>query len=646
MVRHTPRRRSRPRATGFGHAQGPSTPRRLESLARLIRLFPMGITALYPIVGLATSTGPASAGDWLSLVALGVLFHVYAHVANDVIDLSLDLTDPRRGRDPMVLGLVSPQWGLWIALSTLPVMALLLLGQPIGVAGSLAAAVALLGCYDIASKSLPIPFLADLVQGAGWSTLVLVGAGVGGGPSGATWWAAGFVVAFVAMVNGVHGAVRDVENDRRAGAKTTAVVLGARIREAGILLPPTIVGYTAILQLALGGTLAGLLFSIEDRGDDGTWRVAVVLTTVVFLLSVGQLVKGFRHRQDLGIAMAAGTWHLVLAPSALLTAALWTLDLPLAIFSAAVFVAPPLLYGRFLGNATPRLPSTTIRQSVITSRDRRARRSGLWKMTRIGVPITCAMLVLVGARLGGGTVSLPVISAMLATALVVAASNVFNDRCDVVADRINGRGRPLVTGAVTESEADKSVLALSCVAYVSAAVFGAGSLAVLGAMLTIGLAYSLFLRRVVGLGQISISLLFTVPVLYGGLVAGGLRMEHWLAAALVMVFVFARETIKGSSDEEGDVAAGYGTLATRYGKDGVLTVFRITAALLILVAFATAWLVGTVSYLLAILLCVIVPTLVMVGYLQGDPDVRVIRNATARFGYVFVLGLIPLFLMS
>ena len=188
-------------------------------------------------------------------------------------------------------------------------------------------------------------------------------------------------------------------------------------------------------------------------------------------------------------------------------------------------------------------------------------------MTRIGVPLTSAMLVLVGARLGGA-VSPSVIAAMFSTGLVVAASNVFNDRCDVVADRINGRRRPLVTGAVTENEADKCVLAFSFVAYMSAAVFGAGSLAVLGAMLTIGLAYSLFLRRAVGLGQVSISLLFIVPVLYGGLVAGGLRTEHWLAAALVAVFGSARETIKGFSDEEGDVAVGYGTFATRSGKAG------------------------------------------------------------------------------
>jgi 4-hydroxybenzoate polyprenyltransferase len=624
-------------------AEGRSMPGRLESLARFVRLFPMGIGVLYPIVGLATAGGEPSAGEWWILVAVGVLFHVCAHVANDVIDLPIDHTDPRRARDPMVLGRVSLPWGLWIAVSTLPLMALLLLGRPVAVTAALA--VALLGLYDIVGKTIPVPFLADLVQGAGWAALVLMGAGVGGRPGAATWWAAGFVVVFIAMINGVHGAVRDVENDRRAGAKTTAVLLGARIRDGGMVLPPSILVYAAILQLALAVTLAGVLIGTRSQGDARPWVVAVVLTTVVFLVSVGQMVNAFRRRGDLGAAMAAGTWHLILAPLSLVVAALWTLDLPLALLSVVVFVAPPFLYGLVLSQAAPRLPSTTIGRPVTTSRDRRARRSGLWTMTRIGVPLTCSMLVLVGARLGG-EVGPSLVAAMVATALAVAASNVFNDRCDVVTDRINGRLRPLVTGAVTENEADKCMLAFSYAGYLAAAVFGAGSMAVFGVMLVVGLAYSLFLRRVVGLGQVSISLLFTVPILYGGLVGGGLRMEHWLAAALVTVFVFARETIKGFSDERGDVAAGYGTLATRYGKNGVLTVFRLTSVVLIAVALAAVWLEGTIPFLVASLLCIVVPTLIIVGYLRGDPEVRVVQNATARFGLVFAVGLIPLFLMT
>jgi 4-hydroxybenzoate polyprenyltransferase len=170
-------------------------------------------------------------------------------------------------------------------------------------------------------------------------------------------------------------------------------------------------------------------------------------------------------------------------------------------------------------------------------------------------------------------------------------------------------------------------------------------MAVLGAMLTVGLAYSLFLRRVAGLGQASISLLFTVPILYGGLAAGGIQREHWLAAALVTVFVFARETIKGCPDQAGDLAAGYGTLATQYGKVGVLAVFRVTAGVLILMALATAWLIGTIPYFLASLFCIVAPTVIIVRYLRGDPDVGVIHDATTRFGYVFALGLIPLMLM-
>ena len=138
--------------------------------------------------------------------------------------------------------------------------------------------------------------------------------------------------------------------------------------------------------------------------------MAVVLTTVAFLLSVGQLVKGFRHRQDLGIAMAAGTWHLVLAPLALLTAALWTLGLPLAIFSTAVFVAPPLLYGRFLGSVSPRLPSTTIRQSVITTRSERTTLRAVEVDPHRGADNLRDARARRGAA-GGGTVSLSVIAA-------------------------------------------------------------------------------------------------------------------------------------------------------------------------------------------------------------------------------------------
>ena len=612
--------------------------------ARLIRLFPMGVTVLYPIVGLATTTAEASVGDWLRLLALGVMFHVYAYLANDVIDLPIDRTDPRRGRDPMVRDQVPPQWGLWIALAALPLMSLLLLDLPFRVAVALAAAVGMLGVYDVAGKAIPIPFLADFVQGAGWAALIFVGAGVGGRANAATWWAAGFVVVFVAMVNGVHGAVRDVENDRQAGAKTTAVVLGARIRDGNLVLPPTILIYATVLQAAIGATIAGTLVGTRDRLSPGAWRFAVVLTTVVYLASLWKLVSAYRHRTDLGRVMAAGAWHLILAPLALATATIWTLGLPLALTSVAVFVAPPLIYGRLLRDVTPRLPSTTIRHPLTTGRERGDRRSGLWTMTRIGVPVTCALLVLVGSKLAG-VVSLSVFAAMAATALVVAASNVFNDRCDVAPDRINGRQRPLVTGAVTENDADRFVLAVSAGAFVSASVLGAVSMAVLGAMLIVGLAYSLFLRRVVGLGQGSISLLFTVPILYGGIAGGGFRLEHLLAAALVTVFVFARETIKGCPDRAGDMAAGYGTLATRYGKGGVLTAFRLTAGTLILLALATAWLVGTIPYLLATLACIVAPTLIIVRYLRGDPDVGVIQDATTRFGYVFALGLVPLFLM-
>ncbi|MGA7270722.1 MAG: UbiA family prenyltransferase, partial [Acidimicrobiia bacterium] len=436
------------------------TPGLTETGARLTRFFSMGITILYPLVGIATTTGRARVGDWTKLVILGVLFHIYADVANDVADLPIDGTDPRRGRDPIVRRQVSAPWGLWIALTPLPLMALLLFDQPIPVAATLATGVGLLGIYNIAGKTIPIPFVADFTQGAGWAALVFVGAEIGGGSTPTTWLAASFVVVFVAMVNGVHGAVRDVENDRLAGAKTTAVILGARIRGAGLLLPRSLVAYAGVLQAALAGILIGILVANSQR-PGWSWRVAEFLTVVSVLMAVWQILMAFRYRTDLRAAMAAGTWHLVLTPVGLLMATVLALGPPLAAATVAAFVAPPLLYGRIVRHVGRQLPSTTLGEPSRVRRNTDARRSGLWRMTRIGVPITGAMLVLVGAHLGGGA-GLSVIAAMVATGLTIAASNVFNDRCDVIADRINDRRRPLVVGTVTENEADKFVLGVSC----------------------------------------------------------------------------------------------------------------------------------------------------------------------------------------
>jgi 4-hydroxybenzoate polyprenyltransferase len=624
--------------------------RTAEAAARFIRLFSLGATLLALLTGFATGrTGGAPVAALLWTLLVGALFHIHANVANDVVDLPIDRTDPRRAPDPLVRGLVSAPRALLVAITALvPLFACLLVAPARGAFWPLVAAVVLVGCYNLAGKVLPVPLLADAVEGAGGGCLVLAGAALAGGATQVTWWAAGFALVYIMMINGLHGAVRDVHNDRRAGARTTAVLAGVQIRDGrSVAVPALVAGWGAALQLALGGLLAGALSAGRPAAAPAAWLVSVVVTAVGFGLSTLALLRAWRARTDLRQAMAAGTWHLVLAPAALLAAVAWRLP-PWAVGVAAVaFVAPPLLFGWAVRDTSFGLPSTTVTESLAGGVPRRDVVAGLWRMTRIGTPLAAAGLVGAGAVIGGGLVGTTV-PAMVAMALAVVAANVYNDRCDAFADAVNHPERPLPAATVTGAQADRFVLAAALGVVASASPGGAAATVAAGVLLVLGLAYSVLLRRVVLLGHVSVAVLFAAPLLYGGwLSPGGVRGPHWVAAALAALYVFGRETLKGIPDRRGDTAAGYRTIASECGLPVALAVFRSTA--LVFCAGAAAAVLVTdhrLAYLVAAAVCALAPTMRTVWLVRGTPSPAAVTNAIEFSGLVFGLGLVPLLLLG
>lgn len=637
---------ARARAAPAGHRPGDDVPGPAELLARFVRLFSLGATLLWPLVGLATAApGGQSPTAWLRMVALGVAFHVVADVGNDVCDLPVDRTDPRRVASPLVRGLVRPTVALLVAVAAVPVAAAALLGTGPRPTIALAVAVALLAAYDVAGKSLRWPVVADLVQGAGWAALVVVGAQVGGGATRATWWAAAFVVAYIALVNGVHGAVRDVASDRRAGARTTAVLLGARVDGRRVTLPRALVVDAVVLQGALTVALVGVVAAAPGAVSVAT----VVAVAVVHGLATGLLVAAARRRDDLAAAMTAGTWHLFVAPVALLVAAHGLVTWATAA-TLAVYVVPPWAFGRVVrdsGPVTPPPPTPPPPTPPGADVVRRDRARGLWQLLRVGVPVAAGLLAVVGALLATGDVgalpAAPLAAVVLATVASTAAGNACNDRCDVVADAVNGSDRPLPAGRLAPVDADRLVVVLVAVTVAAVAPLGPAAVVIVGALTAVGLAYSVVLRRWVGVGQVATALLFASPVVVGGvLVAGDVGPRHAIAVGLVATMVFARETLKGVPDRAGDRAAGHRTLATRFGTPVVLRVFRVSAAVLVGASLLAAPRVGTVAYLLGVVVCVVLPTALAVRRVRGAPSVADVAFATDRFGRVFGLGLVPL----
>lgn len=605
----------------------------------------MGATLLYPLVGVATATDPATPRLFLWALATGVLFHVYADVGNDVMDLPIDRTDPRRAPSPLVREVISPPAALLIAVAALPPLLATTIVLDLSAASApLLAAVVLIGLYNLAGKSLPIPFVADVVQGAGWASLVLAGGAAAGGVTAATGWAAGAVLAYVALVNGVHGAVRDAVNDRRSGARTTALLLGADIEaQTRIVLPAPLAVWGAALHLLFGVTAGAMLLAAANR-EASAWAAVVALA--VYAAATVSLLQAYASRDDLRRAMARGTWHLFLLPATLLLAAASQMTGAAAVATATAYVLPPVFFGWTVRDSEFGLPSTV--RSAETSRlsgNVRQRIMAMWDMTRPGTPLAAAALVVVGSLLAGRLTG-EALALMVAAACAVAAANVFNDRCDRVADEINRPERPLVTGPVDDNDADRFVLSATIGSIGSAALAGGPATFATAVLIFVALGYSLLLRRTV-LGHLTVAALFAAPLVYGGWFGGGsVTAEHAVAAGLVTLFVFGRETLKGVPDRRGDMAAGYRTIATALGEAGALTVFRWTSGAFCLAAVGASLVAADIAYLAAALVCAVVPTLRTLQMVSGRPSLQVVDRAVQFSGLVFLLGVIPLLLLG
>jgi len=195
--------------------------------------------------------------------------------------------------------------------------------------------------------------------------------------------------------------------------------------------------------------------------------------------------------------------------------------------------------------------------------------------------------VLVGAWWAKPTVpgAAPFWAALAAVALTVFA-NAFNDRYDVEIDRVAHPDRPLPRGAVNQQQVHYL--------YLGAAVAAAGfsllahpalcltSLAVLAVMA----GYTVFLKRLGFVGNLTVAVLASLPFLYGAVSVG-----DWRAGAQLLLVAaplhLAREIAKDIDDARGDaqhrrtIPLAHGVRAARAAVLFALALFVWRAAVLV-----------------------------------------------------------------
>ena len=284
----------------------------LDALLQFIRFPAFGFTAMLPLLSADTTGQPLTARQMLGIIGVALAFHSFCYVLNDVIDLPLDRTQALRMDAPLVRGLIRPGSALAFALLQVPVALIVTAWMGGGRESYVALSVGfvLMAAYNLLGKRTALPPVTDVIQGVAWGAMVFFGAGLRPGSiTSLTVYLFAFVVMYIILINGVHGSLRDLTNDLTWGMRSTAILLGARPRNAEqLVIPPRLRLYAYTLQVFTLGLLFWPLFENLFGYSPVAWAatlIALLLLSARCLHILAMILSPNTRQADLARAVGA-----------------------------------------------------------------------------------------------------------------------------------------------------------------------------------------------------------------------------------------------------------------------------------------------------------------------------------------------------
>ncbi|MGB8193155.1 MAG: UbiA prenyltransferase family protein [Chitinophagaceae bacterium] len=285
---------------------------RWKSIAAFLRLEYTPGAIIPPFFGAVLGGVPFTAGNTLGLLALGITFHLFVGLLNDLVDLPLDRANPARAHYPLVKGTVSPKLVLFIILLQLPLAGLVIYFQLNSVIAyvSIGAAFAGMTIYNVWNKVTRFPIIIDFIQGIGFCMPVIYGAALSGSVPRVAWIAVIFGVIWMMLLN-LLGGIRDLHCDLAFGVNTTPISLGAKPSGQEQVIPPIARNYGYALQLL---TIAGglLVFVWNDLNYPSWLNMLMLVACCIYgIVSMGLLVIFFKaSSRNKPAMMSAGFLYL------------------------------------------------------------------------------------------------------------------------------------------------------------------------------------------------------------------------------------------------------------------------------------------------------------------------------------------------
>ncbi|UCF13013.1 MAG: UbiA prenyltransferase family protein [Thermoplasmatales archaeon] len=214
----------------------------IREYLKLARISIAPITGLAPVMS-ALATGNYQVFHLLLLFLMGILVHNYGITHNDLIDYTIDKNAKEITDRPLVSGTISKRKAWVFALGCLFVMFVLAVFLATSTQQYLPLitvfiTVVCVTLYNLISKKIPF---ADSILAIGMFFFILYGAlsqipQINQLPF-LVWIMCSLGAIQLFSMNLISGGFKDIENDKRLGAKTGAVLLGLRITNERLYIP-------------------------------------------------------------------------------------------------------------------------------------------------------------------------------------------------------------------------------------------------------------------------------------------------------------------------------------------------------------------------------------------------------------------------
>jgi geranylgeranylglycerol-phosphate geranylgeranyltransferase len=293
------------------------------------------------------------------------------------------------------------------------------------------------------------------------------------------------------------------------------------------------------------------------------------------------------------------------------------------------------------------MTETTVK-TVELYREGRAGVQRLLALVRLVRPLNMGMLIagvfvggflVVGAEVTESGILLTLLIAAVSVVTIAGGANALNDVIDLAADRINRPHRPVAAGMVSASEGKAVWMGGTVLGILLAWTISLPHFAIAAAASGLMIAYNLRLKATPLAGNLVVSLVVAVSILFGAMAVGSASGALY-AAAFAFLVTLARELVKDVEDLRGDVAAGVRTAASAWGVGIVRRLVASVIGLTVLFTpapFITSGYSGL--YLSIVLIANVFLVSALADVLDGD---SAMSRASSRLKWAMLIGMIAL----